>query len=80
MKDRALRKVTDLIRKMNEEMSSSSLPTNNVGSQLNPNNPITIAGLPPDNPPVSKRNKKQAKQGSDGKIYFGIGSRRKWMK
>lgn len=80
MKDKALKKVTDLIRKMNEDATLASLPTNNVGSQLNPTNPITIAGLPPEYPPVSAKRKKEAKKGNDGKIYFGIGSRSRWMK
>lgn len=80
MKDKALKKVTDLIRKMNEDATLASLPTNNVGSQLNPTNPITIAGLPPEYPPSFKRKKTEAKKGADGKIYLGSGSRSKWMK
>jgi hypothetical protein len=80
MKNRALKKVTDLIRKMNEDVMASSLPTNNIGSQLNKNNPVTIAGLPPEQPPAFKRRKKDATKGSDGKIYLGDGSRKRWMK
>lgn len=78
MKSRILNKFISLIKKIDEELYSSSLPTNNVGSQLKSGNPITIAGLPPDNPVIRKRIPKKGKK--DNKIYLGSNSRKPWMR
>ena len=54
-------KKNPLIRK--EEMAAGGVPTNNASSGA-------IAGLPPDSPPVKKKNKY---------IYSGHGSRKMWL-
>ena len=57
--DKPLRKFINIIRNLNEE------PVNNAGGG-------EIAGLPPDQPPVNKKKKKN--------IYLGIGSRTQWLR
>ena len=68
MKERSLNKIISLIRNnIVEDGMVGSVPTNST----NPPNQINIAGLPPDNPPVFKKNKKN--------IFLGKGSRKNWM-
>lgn len=58
-------KLIQIVRDIKEEamgVGAISGPTNKTGE--------SIAGLPPDNPPVHKRKKM---------IYLGLGSRKKWM-
>ena len=62
-------KILQIIHNLREEgMSVAGIgPTNSTNK---PNQPISVAGLPPDTPPVRKKKN----------IYLGIGSRKKWMK
>ena len=59
-----LQRVIDTIRSLKEEMAVGGVPTNNASSG-------SIAGLPPDNPPMKKKKKTYA--------YGGRGSRKMWM-
>jgi hypothetical protein len=58
MEDKAFKKVYFLIKnKLQEEMMASGAPTNST----NPPGQVNIAGLPPDNPPVDLRKRKERK-------------------
>ena len=65
MKESTLDKIISIVRHyiVEDGMSVSAAPTNTT----NPPGQINIAGLPPDNPPGSK------------KIFLGKGSRSRWM-
>ena len=69
MKESTLDRIISIVRHyiVEDGMSVSAAPTNST----NPPGQINIAGLPPDNPPVSKKNKKN--------IFLGKGSRKNWM-
>jgi hypothetical protein len=69
MKESTLDRIISIVRHyiVEEGMSVSVAPTNST----NPPSQINIAGLPPDNPPVSKKNKNN--------IFLGKGSRKNWM-
>lgn len=69
MKESTLDRIISIVRHyiVEEGMSVSVAPTNST----NPPGQINIAGLPPDNPPFSKKNKKN--------IFLGKGSRKNWM-
>lgn len=62
-----IEKLIDVVHQLREEGIVSSPPTNITN---NPQGPVNIAGLPPDNPPVFN-GKKYAKGGK--------GSRRWWL-
>jgi hypothetical protein len=66
MENSKLERIIYIIRTLKEEgvSVSASIPTNNASSGQ-------IAGLPPDQPPVFAKKKKN--------IYLGIGSRSRWM-
>ena len=66
MKESTLDRIISIVRHyiIEDGMSvSAAAPTNST----NPPGQINIAGLPPDNPPGSK------------KIFLGKGSRKNWM-
>lgn len=67
MKESTLDKIILIVRQyLNEEgMSISAAPTNTT----NPPGQINIAGLPPDTPPVRKKNK----------YIYGKGFRKNWL-
>ena len=69
MKESTLDKIISIVRHyiIEDGMSASAVATNST----NPPGQINIAGLPPDNPPVFKKNKKN--------IFLGKGSRMNWM-
>ena len=69
MKESTLDRIISIVRHyiVEEGMSVSVAPTNST----NPPGQINIAGLPPDNPPVYKKNKNN--------IFLGKGSRKNWM-
>lgn len=69
MKESTLDKIISIVRHyiIEDGMSASAVPTNST----NPPGQINISGLPPDNPPVFKKNKKN--------IFLGKGSRMNWM-
>jgi len=69
MKESTLDRIISIVRHyiVEDGMSVSAAPTNST----NPPGQINIAGLPPDNPPVKKKNKKN--------IFLGKGSRKNWM-
>lgn len=54
-----------IIRDIKEEMGSPVI----ANSTNNPNGPVNIAGLPPDNPPVRKKNR----------YIYGTGFRKNWL-
>ena len=56
-----------IIRIIKEEIGSPVI----ANSTNNPNGPINIAGLPPDQPPVFKKKKNN--------IFLGKGSRINWL-
>jgi hypothetical protein len=61
-------RLIQIVRDLKEEGIVGGAPTNSLAGG-------NIAGTPeadPGNPPVSKKKKKN--------IYFGIGSRKRWMK
>jgi hypothetical protein len=66
MKESTLDRIISIVRHyiVEDGMSASVAPTNST----NPPGQINIAGLPPDTPPVSKKN-----------IFLGKGSRKNWM-
>jgi len=64
MKNKSLQKIIDIIRSLHEE-GESGPPTNST----NPPGQINIAGLPPDNPPVKRKNK----------YIYGAGFRKNWL-
>jgi hypothetical protein len=58
MNDKIINKIVEIVRKLNEDggMSVGAVaPTNSTNKS---GGPISIAGLPPDNPPVDLRKKK----------------------
>jgi hypothetical protein len=67
MKESTLDRIISIVRHyiVEEGMSVSVAPTNST----NPPGQINIAGLPPDNPPVRKKNK----------YIYGAGFRKKWL-
>ncbi len=62
-------RIIQIIHDLREEGMITSGPTNSTNK---PGQPISVAGLPPDSPPVFKKNKRN--------IYLGLGSRKRWMK
>jgi hypothetical protein len=69
MKESTLDRIISIVRHyiVEDGMSASAVSTNST----NPPGQINIAGLPPDQPPVSKKNKNN--------IFLGKGSRRNWL-
>jgi hypothetical protein len=67
MKESTLDRIISIVRHyiVEEGMSVSVAPTNSTNSP----GQINIAGLPPDNPPVRKKNK----------YIYGAGFRKKWL-
>jgi len=67
MKESTLDRIISIVRHyiVEEGMSVSVAPTNST----NPPGQINIAGLPPDNPPVKRKNK----------YIYGAGFRKNWM-
>ena len=67
MKESTLDRIISIVRHyiVEEGMSVSVAPTNST----NPPGQINIAGLPPDNPPVRKKNK----------YIYGAGLRKNWL-
>lgn len=67
MKESTLDRIISIVRHyiVEDGMSVSVAPTNST----NPPGQINIAGLPPDNPPVRKKNK----------YIYGAGFRKKWL-
>jgi hypothetical protein len=67
MKESTLDRIISIVRHyiVEDGMSVSAAPTNST----NPPGQINISGLPPDNPPVRKKNK----------YIYGAGFRKKWL-
>lgn len=67
MKESTLNRIISIVRHyiVEDGMSASVAPTNST----NPPGQINIAGLPPDTPPVKKKNK----------YIYGTGFRKNWM-
>jgi hypothetical protein len=67
MKESTLNRIISIVRHyiVEDGMSASAVPTNST----NPPGQINIAGLPPDTPPVKKKNK----------YIYGTGFRKKWL-
>jgi|TARA_B100000085_G_scaffold78361_1_gene70444 hypothetical protein len=63
MEDRRLENILSMIRSLREDVSA--VPTNNASSGA-------IAGLPPDQPPVRKKKRKETPVGR-------YGSRKMWL-
>ena len=64
MENKSLRKIIDIIRSLHEEGEGGV-----IANSTNPPGQINIAGLPPDNPPVRKKNK----------YIYGAEFRKKWL-
>ena len=67
MKESTLDRIISIVRHyiVEDGMSVSAAPTNST----NPPGQINISGLPPDNPPVRKKNK----------YIYGAGFRKNWL-
>ncbi len=67
MKESTLDRIISIVRHyiIEDGMSVSVAPTNST----NPPDKINIAGLPPDNPPIKKKNK----------YIYGAGFRKNWL-
>lgn len=59
-----INKIIDIIRSLHEEGEGGA-----IANSTNPPGQINIAGLPPDNPPVRKKNK----------YIYGTGFRKNWL-
>jgi hypothetical protein len=60
-----INKIIDIIHTLKEE----GMVTGAIANSTNPPGQINIAGLPPDNPPVKKKNK----------YIYGAGFRKNWL-
>ena len=60
-----INKIIDIIHTLKEE----GMVTGAIANSTNPSDQINIAGLPPDNPPVRKKNK----------YIYGAGFRKNWL-
>lgn len=60
-----INKIIDIIHTLKEE----GMVTGAIANSTNPPDKINIAGLPPDNPPVKKKNK----------YIYGAGFRKNWL-
>ena len=64
MENKSLQKIIDIIRSLHEEGEGGA-----IANSTNPPGQINIAGLPPDNPPVKRKNK----------YIYGAGFRKNWL-
>jgi hypothetical protein len=59
-----INKIIDIVHTLKEEGEGGA-----IANSTNPPGQINIAGLPPDNPPVKKKNK----------YIYGAGFRKNWL-